>query len=93
MKGKRLINSHNNLYGAYQCTPKFHRYTTYKPSADEGQNNPETYVEKTVMSSLYSNLSNQNLNIYTDINTITFIVIFKIQTVEDTTNNSMVMDL
>ena len=72
MDKKRLINSNNELYGACRHKPKFHRYTTYNSSADEGQFSPERDTVSTVVSPLYSGNFNGNLNICTNIDTIIF---------------------
>ena len=40
----RLINSNNELYGACRHKPKFHRYTCYNPSTDDGQLSPERVI-------------------------------------------------
>ena len=72
MDKKRLINSNNELYGACRHKPKFHRYTTYNSSADEGQLSPERDTNSTVTPSLYSGNFNRNLNICTNIDTIIF---------------------
>ena len=72
MDKKRLINSNNELYGACRHKPKFHRYTTYNSSADEGQFSPERDTSSTVTPSLYSGKFNRKLNICTNIDTIIF---------------------
>ena len=105
MDKKRLINSNNELYGACRHKPKFHRYTTYNSSADEGQTSPERDAETTVISSLYSSPPNRNLNICTEINNISFdtnsqSTAFQISPLADSnsiaeniTNDGIVMDV
>ena len=68
---KKMINANSELYGACRHKPKFHRFTTYNSSADDGRTSPER-VSTNIFN--YSpppstNDRNENLNICTEIST------------------------
>ena len=48
---KRLINSNNEVYGACRHKPKFHRFTHYTSSTDDGQKSPERGRTSSIISS------------------------------------------
>ena len=69
---RRLINSNTELHGACRHKPKFHRFTHYTSSTDDGQKSPERGRTSSIISSqdIARERPNMDLNFCMAVNTV-----------------------
>ena len=69
---KKLINSNNELNSACRHKPKFHRFTQYTSSTDDGQKGPESGRPSSIISSqnITQERPDMDLKVSTAVNTV-----------------------